>query len=107
MLVASFSYRVPAEGWKPEGWEPPAHSEDEMVTRHHVHIDDVLKTPQFYLLWVVLCFNVTAGIGVLGVAKTMMREIFGASMPGIVDGSFAATYVLMISVLIWAMRKGV
>jgi MFS family permease len=45
----------------------------------------------------VLCFNVTAGIGVLGVAKTMMSEIFGSSLPQIVDSQFAATYVLMIS----------
>jgi MFS family permease len=108
MLGASLSYRVPAADWVPEGWTPSAEKEDEMVTSHHVHLDSVLKTPQFYLLWVVLCLNVTAGIGVLGVAKTMMREIFGSSLPAIVDGSFAATYVLMISVFnmlgrfIWA-----
>ncbi len=100
MLLASLSYRIPAEGWKPVGYEPP--SEDEagarMITRHHVHIDQALKTPQFYLLWIVLCFNVTAGIGVLGVAKTMMTEIFGSTLPTTVDQTFAATYVLMISV---------
>jgi hypothetical protein len=98
MLVAAFSYRVPAEGWKPAGWTPPEEGKSKMITRHHVHIDQVLKTPQFYLLWIVLCFNVTAGIGVIGVAKTMMREIFGTTLPAVVDGSFAATYVLMISV---------
>jgi len=63
-----------------------------------VDIDQALKTPQFYQLWIVLCFNVTAGIGVLGVAKTMMTEIFGTTLPNIVDSSFAATYVIMISV---------
>ncbi len=100
MLLASFSYRVPAEDWRPEGWSPPSESEAEerMVTRHNVGIDEALKTPQFYLLWIVLCFNVTAGIGVLGVAKTMMSEIFGNALPEFVDGAFAATYVLMISV---------
>ena len=50
------------------------------------------------MLWIVLCFNVTAGIGVLGVAKTMMTEIFSTALPTIVDNAFAATYVLMISV---------
>jgi hypothetical protein len=69
-----------------------------MITRANVHIDQALKTRQFYLLWIVLCFNVTAGIGVLGVAKTMMTEIFGSTLPHIVDGAFAATYVTMISV---------
>lgn len=100
MLIASFSYRVPPEGWTPEGWTPPDAStaSTKMITRHHVDIDQALKTPQFYLLWIVLCFNVTAGIGVLGVAKTMMTEIFGTTLPGLVDSGFAATYVLMISV---------
>lgn len=100
MIIASFSYRVPAEGWKPEGWSPPVEgaSSKKMITQHNVDIDEALKTRQFYLLWVVLCFNVTAGIGVIGVAKTMITEIFGSTLPDIVDGSFAVTYVLMISV---------
>ena len=100
MLIAAFSYRIPAPGWQPDGWTPPAEDEGErkMMTRHHVHIDRALVTPQFYQLWIVLCFNVTAGIGVLGVAKTMMSEIFGTTLPNVVDGAFAATYVIMISV---------
>jgi MFS family permease len=99
MMIAAFSYRVPAVGWKPTGWEPPS-AEDEqsaMITAHDVDINEALKTPQFYQLWIVLCFNVTAGIGVLAVAKTMMTEIFGTTLPGTVDIEFAATYVLMIS----------
>ncbi len=98
MMAAAFAYRVPAESWKPQGWEPPEEtSQHGMITQHHVHIDQALKTPQFYQLWIVLCFNVTAGIGVLAVAKTMMTEIFGTTLPGIVDFGFASTYVLMIS----------
>ena len=69
-----------------------------MCIRDSVHIDQALKTPQFYFLWIVLCFNVTAGIGVIGVAKTMMIEIFGSTLPTIVTAGFAGTYVLMISV---------
>ena len=99
MTIASFSYRVPAEGWKPEGWVPPKDSgKTSLITKNHVHIDQALKTPQFYFLWIVLCFNVTAGIGVIGVAKTMMIEIFTPSLPQIVTAGFAGTYVLMISV---------
>ena len=98
MLCAAFGYRIPREGWKPAGWEPPAEDKlKSMITQHHVHIDEALKTRQFYQLWVILCFNVTAGIGVLGVAKTMMSEIFGSTLPHIVDAAFASTYVLMIS----------
>ena len=98
MMIAAFSYRVPPEGWTPAGWIPPEEGETKkMITQHHVDINEALKTPQFYQLWIVLCFNVTAGIGVLAVAKTMMTEIFGTTLPGIVDLKFAATYVLMIS----------
>ena len=98
MLISAFAYRVPAEGWKPEGWEPPKETEKHgMITQHHVDIDEALKTPQFYQLWIMLCFNVTAGIGVIAVAKTMVTEIFGSTLPGTVDIEFAATYVLMLS----------
>jgi MFS family permease len=98
MLAASFSYRLPARGWKPAGWvEPPHDARHQLITRNDVDIDQALKTPQFYQLWIVLCFNVTAGIGVLGVAKTMITEIFGTTLPGIVDAAFAGTYVVMIS----------
>jgi len=95
MMFAAFQYRVPQEGWKPEGWEP-APAKGGMVTRNNVHIDQALKTRQFWLLWIVLCFNVTAGIGVIGVAKTMINEIFGDL--ALVTAAFAGTYVMMISV---------
>ena len=98
MLIAAFSYRIPAEGWKPEGWaEPNEEKRGGLISTHNVHLDEALKTRQFYQLWIVLCFNVTAGIGVLGVARTMITEIFGSSLPHIVDTAFAATYVVMIS----------
>jgi hypothetical protein len=98
MLIASFAYRIPAEGWKPEGWVPPKEDEKHgMITQHHVHIDEALRTPQFYQLWIMLCLNVTAGIGVISVAKTMVTEIFGSSLPGTVNLEFAATYVMMLS----------
>jgi len=100
MALASFGYRVPSENWKPKGWNPEKNVKrnNSPVTTKNVHIDESLKTPQFYMLWIVLCFNVTAGIGVLGVAKTMMTEIFSPALPNIVDSAFTATYVLMISV---------
>jgi hypothetical protein len=97
MILAAFQYRVPAKDWKPAGWTPKPVASG-MVSDNNVHIDQALKTPQFWQLWVMLCFNVTAGIGVIGVAKTMMSEIFGSVMPLVVTAGFASTYVLMISV---------
>ena len=110
MMLAAFSYRVPAPDWKPKGWSPDTSKDkaNSMVTKNNVHIDQAIKTPQFWQLWIVLCFNVTAGIGVIGVAKTMMTEIFGSTLPSVATAAFAGTYVLMISVfnmcgrIIWA-----
>ena len=98
MMVAAFSFRLPAPDWKPTGWsEPDDDARPALISGKHVDIDQALKTPQFYQLWIVLCLNVTAGIGVIGVARTMMTDIFGSTLPGIVDTAFAATYVVMIS----------
>ncbi len=98
MLIAAFSYRIPTEGWQPEGWKEPDEADrGAMISHYNVDIDEALKTPQFYQLWIVLCLNVTAGIGVLGVARTMITEIFGSTLPQVVDTAFAATYVVMIS----------
>ncbi len=75
MLYGAFTARVPAPDWKPEGWTPSAQPK-KMVTTANVTADMAIKTPQFWLLWGVLCLNVTAGIGVLGQASPMIQEMF-------------------------------
>ncbi len=98
IMVSAFLYRVPVEGYKPRGWQPPEDKDSGkwMISKKDVHVDQALRTPQFYQVWVVLCLNVTAGIGIISVAKTMMTEMFSNALPDIVDVTFAATYVLMI-----------
>ena len=75
MMLGAFSIRLPTEGWMPEGFQPSV-KKSKLITNNHVHVDQALKTPQFYLLWLVLCLNVTAGIGVLGQASAMSQEMF-------------------------------
>ncbi|MFM9913086.1 MAG: OFA family MFS transporter [Methylophilaceae bacterium] len=79
MTIGSLAIRVPPENWKPHGWTPPK-EEKKMVSSRHVHIDEALKTPQFYLLWLILCLNVTAGIGIIGQASVMIQEMFHGSI---------------------------
>lgn len=79
MVIGSLAIRIPPADWKPAGWTPPAETK-KMVTQRHVHIDQALKTPQFYLLWLILCLNVTAGIGILGQASVMIQEMFKGSI---------------------------
>ncbi len=75
MLVGAFSIRLPADNWQPKNYHPSSRK-SKLISEQHVHVDQVLKTPQFYLLWLVLCLNVTAGIGVLGQASAMSQEMF-------------------------------
>jgi MFS family permease len=65
MMAGALSYRVPPTGWKPAGWTPPATNGNAMITTRHVHASKVWGIPQFWLVWLVLCLNVTAGIGIL------------------------------------------
>ncbi|HEU4588051.1 MAG TPA: OFA family MFS transporter [Gemmatimonadales bacterium] len=82
MLCGAFGYRVPREGWKPAGWTPPAPQQHAMVTAHDVHVNEATRTPQFWLLWAVLWLNVSAGIGVIGMASPMVQEVFGGLLAG-------------------------
>ncbi|TCQ06706.1 MFS transporter [Rhizobium sp. PP-F2F-G36] len=81
MLAGAFGYRIPPAGWRPEGWSPPA-AKSTMITTRHVHLRDAHKTKQFWLIWAVLCLNVSAGIGVIGMASPMLQEIFAGSLIG-------------------------
>jgi MFS family permease len=86
MLSGAFGYRVPPGGWVPDGWTPPATRP--MITAHHVHLEHAHRTPQFWLIWVVLCLNVSAGIGVIGMASPMLQEIFGGKLIGAASVGF-------------------
>lgn len=81
MLVGAFGYRVPPDGWQPSGWQPAA-STHAMITSGNVHLDDAHRTSQFWLIWMALCLNVSAGIGVLAMASPMLQEIFGGVLVG-------------------------
>ncbi len=81
MVAGAMGYRVPPTGWKPAGWTPPAaQAQNAMITQRHVHVKKVWGIPQFWLLWIVLCMNVSAGIGVIGMASPMLQEVFGGNL---------------------------
>jgi MFS family permease len=92
MWVGAAIVRVPAPGWKPEGYTPPVVAQ-KLITKNDVYVYDAIKTPQFWLIWGVLCLNVTAGIGVLGQASAMSQEMF----PGKVSAVAAAGFVGLLS----------
>jgi len=99
MMFGVLSVRVPRDGWKPAGWTPPERAA-RLVTTTSLSADRAIRTPQFWLLWLVLCLNVTAGIGVLGQASPMIQEMF----PGRITVSAAAGFVGLLSLANMAGR---
>jgi MFS family permease len=83
MVAGALGYRVPPTGWKPAGWTPPPATANAMITQRHVHVKRIWGIPQFWLLWLVLCMNVSAGIGVIGMSSPMLQEVFGGKLAGI------------------------
>ncbi len=92
MMVGAAIVRVPAPGWKPEGYIAAGAGAEADHQERRLRLD-ALKTPQFWLIWWVLCLNVTAGIGVLGQASAMSQEMF----PGKVTPIAAAGFVGLLS----------
>ncbi len=92
MLVGAFGYRLPPPGWTPAGWTPPP-SADSVARAQGLTAAAAWTTPQFWLLWAVLCLNVSAGIGVLGMASPMIQEMF----QGRVTASAAAGFTGLLS----------
>jgi MFS family permease len=92
MMFGVFMIRIPQADWKPQGWAPPV-KQSAMITTHQVNVNTAMRTPQFWLLWVILCTNVTAGIGIIEQASPMIREMF----PGRVTAVAASGFVGLLS----------
>jgi MFS family permease len=98
MMFGALIVRVPHPDWKPAGYQPEKQASNKLQAQGHVHVDQALKTPQFWLVWMVLCMNVTAGIGVLGQASVMSQEMVGISAEA------AAGFVGLMSIFNMAGR---
>ncbi len=79
MMFGVYIVRVPAPDWKPPRPAAMNHPVSRLVTDANVKVDIAWRTPQFWLLWAVLCLNVSAGIGILGQASLLCQDMFGVS----------------------------
>src|SRR5262249_37610281 len=92
MTLGVLLVRVPPDGWRPAGWTRPVKT-SALVTATQVSARNAIKTPQFWFLWIVLCFNVTAGIGILEKAAPMITDFFDKTplaVTAAVAGAFPA-----------------
>ena len=98
MMFGAFTVRVPPEGWTPEGWDPHTVEEAALVTTASVSAANAIRTPQFWLLWVVLFCNVTAGIGILEQAAPMIQDFFRDGTTSAVTAAAAGGFVGVLSI---------
>jgi MFS family permease len=98
MQFGVWTIRVPADDWKPAGYVP-SQEHDALITTANVSADNAIKTPQFWLLWVVLLCNVTAGIGVLETASPLIQETFSDAAMGVGKGVTAAAAAGFVGLL--------
>ncbi|QIG44081.1 OFA family MFS transporter [Nocardioides anomalus] len=104
MMFGAFTVRVPADDWKPEGWDPSTVREKKLVTTASVSAGNAIRTPQFWLLWVVLFCNVTAGIGILEQAAPMIQDFFREGDTSSVSAAAAGGFVGLLSLANMAGR---
>jgi MFS family permease len=93
MMFGVFTVRLPALGWSPATPGGTTRRRQVLAPAPDVHVETAITTRSFWLLWAVLCLNVTAGIGVLGQASPMIQEMF----PGVIGPAAAAGFVGLLS----------
>jgi MFS family permease len=108
MMFGVFMIRVPAPGWKPANWIPSTHT-SALISTHNVQVGSAVRTPQFWLLWVILCLNVTAGIGILESASPMIQNLFSGRVTAVAAGGFVGVLSLfnMGGRFVWASASDV
>ncbi len=107
MMFGVFTVRIPAEGWRPEGYIASSKGSRKMITDADVDADNAVRTPQFWLIFAILMLNVTAGIGVLGQASVMIQEMFSIQEVGAdaaITTAAAAGFVGLLSLFNMAGR---
>jgi MFS family permease len=111
MSIGWLLVRVPADGWRPAGWHPAEAKTGSLITTANVSANNAIRTPQFWLLWVVLCFNVTAGIGILERASPIFQDYFpdaGTELAAAAAG-FVAILSLsnMVGRIVWSSTSDI
>jgi MFS family permease len=104
MMFGVFNVRVPAPGWRPAGFDPTVATTRSLVTSGHVSAADAIKTRSFWLLWIVLFCNVTAGIGILEQASPMIQDFFRTGKTSTVSVAVAGGFVGLLSLFNMAGR---
>jgi MFS family permease len=97
MMFGVVNVRVPPPGWRPAGFDPATVAAKPLVTTANVSASNAIRTRSFWLLWVVLFCNVTAGIGILEQASPMIQDFFRDGGTSSVTVAAAGGFVGLLS----------
>ncbi len=88
VIVAQF-FRTAPEGYAPAGWTPSARQQANRSVRDYTFAE-ALRLPRWYVLWLILALNVTAGAALISVASPLAQKFTGVD---------AVTAALLVSVI--------
>mmetsp|Transcript_67056 Transcript_67056/g.196114 ORF Transcript_67056/g.196114 Transcript_67056/m.196114 type:complete len:631 (-) Transcript_67056:136-2028(-) len=97
MILGGWFMYIPPASWAPVGWTPPVTATSGMVASGSVTASAALRTPQFWLMWLTLAGNASAGVLVIPAAKVMMVDIFSSLYPSVVTVGFSTAFVSAIA----------
>ena len=106
VVVAAQFFRRAPDGYAPAGWTPSA-VQQAISTRRDYTLSEALREPRWYVLWLTLALNVTAGAALISVASPLAQQFTGVS------AGTAAIAVSTISIfnglgrLVWAWLSDV
>jgi len=88
VIVAQF-FRTAPDGYTPAGWTPSVRQQTDRSRREYT-LPEALRLPRWYVLWLILALNVTAGAALISVASPLAQRFTGVS---------AVTAALLVSMI--------
>ena len=95
VFLGSLFLKNPPAGYKPAGWKPPVAATGKATGSEDFTRSEIIRTPQFYMLWVMFCFSAMAGLMVIGNIKLFgMDQLQKVSGIDLVAASSIATLAM-------------
>jgi OFA family oxalate/formate antiporter-like MFS transporter len=79
VIVAAQFFRRAPDGYAPAGWTPSVQQQTVRSTRENT-LGEALSSPRWYVLWLILALNVTAGAALISVAAPLANAFTGVAL---------------------------
>jgi MFS transporter, OFA family, oxalate/formate antiporter len=79
VFIAAQFFANPPQAWRPAGWEPRT-AVSRAASTYDFTVGEAMSTWQFYLLFLMLFLNVSAGIMIISQASPMAQEMVGMTV---------------------------